>query len=172
MFALPNPLHPAIVHFPIVLILLGALFALAAVLFRRGNLPWLAALLLVCGAAAAAVAAWTGGQQAEMVGEISDRAEAILDQHEEWGELTRNIALAAAILALASASLARFAKVSRVLAIATALTAGAAAYALAETGHYGGLLVYKHGVGINTAAGDNPANADPRPAPPPKSEGD
>lgn len=172
MIALPNPLHPALVHFPIALILLGALLALVAVLFRRGNLPWLAALLLVTGAAAAAVAARTGGQQAEMVGEISDRAEAMLDQHEEWGERTRDIAIAAAVLALASASLLRFAKVSRGLGIATALVAGAAAYAVAETGHLGGQLVYKHGVGVNTAAGNNPANADSPPTTPPKSEGD
>jgi uncharacterized membrane protein len=37
----------------------------------------------------------------------------------------------------------------------------AAAYAVAQTGHYGGQLVYKHGVGVNTAAGHNPANSPP-----------
>ena len=33
----------------------------------------------------------------------------------------------------------------------------AAAYAVAKTGHYGGQLVYKQGVGINTAAGSDAA---------------
>ncbi len=161
MIPLPNPLHPAIVHFPIVLILLGTIAAVAAIVLRRWHLPWLAAVLLVAGAAGAFVAARTGGQQAEMVGELSDSAELVLDEHEEWGERTRTIALAAAILALVSAALARFPKVARSLAVATALAAGAAAYAVAETGHYGGQLVYKHGVGVNTAAGNNPANTTP-----------
>jgi uncharacterized membrane protein len=160
MIPLPDPLHPALVHFPIVLVLIGTLVAVVAVVFRRWHLPWLAAVLLVTGAAGAFVATRSGGQQAEMVGEISESAELILDQHEQWGEHTRTLALAAAILALASASLARFPKVARGLAISTALVAAAAAYAVSQTGHYGGQLVYKHGVGINTAAGHNPANTD------------
>ena len=153
MISLPNPLHPAIVHFPIVLILLGTMAALLVVVLRRWHLPWLAAVLLATGAAGALVATWSGGEQAEIAGEISESAERILDQHEEWGELTRNMAIAAAILALLSASSARFPKATRGLGIATALMAGATAYSVAQTGHYGGQLVYKHGVGINTAAG-------------------
>ena len=164
MISLPNPLHPAIVHFPIVLILLGAMVALLAMVLRRWHLPWLAAVLLVTGAAGAWVAARTGGQQAEMAGEISAAAELILDQHEEWGEGARNLAITAAILALLSASLARFPKVTRGLGIATALVAGATAYAVAEAGHYGGQLVYKHGVGINTAAANNPTTTGSNPS--------
>ncbi|MEI6675206.1 MAG: DUF2231 domain-containing protein [Verrucomicrobiota bacterium] len=164
MISLPNPLHPAIVHFPIVLILLGAMVALLVIVSRRWHLPWLAAILLVTGAAGALVATRTGGQQAEMAGEISGVAERILDQHEEWGELTRNMAIAAAILALLSASSARFPKAARGLGVATALIAGATAYAVAQTGHYGGQLVYKHGVGINTAAGIKPTHAASNPA--------
>jgi uncharacterized membrane protein len=161
MITIPNPLHPALVHFPIALILIGALVAVLAAVLRGWHLPWLAAALMATGATGAAIATWTGGQQVEMVGKISDRAEALLDEHEEWGESTRNLALAAAILALASASLARFAKVARGLGVAAAIVAVAAAYAVARTGHYGGQLVYQHGVGINPAAGYNPANAEP-----------
>jgi uncharacterized membrane protein len=161
MISLPNPLHPAIVHFPIVLILLGTMAAVVASVLRRWHLPWLAAVLLCAGAAGAFAAARTGGQQAEMVGEISDTAELVLDKHEDWGKLTRTLAFTAAVLALVSASLARFPKVTRSLGAATALAAVAAAYAVAQTGHYGGQLVYKHGVGTNTAAGNNPANTAP-----------
>ena len=164
MFAIPNPLHPAIVHFPIVLILLGTALALVAVILRRWHLPWAAAVLLAAGALGAFAATRTGSQQAEMVGEISERAEAVLDQHEEWGEMTRNLAIAAAILALASASLIRFSRTARGLGIVTAMVAVAAAYAVAQTGHYGGQLVYKHGIGINLAAGNNPVSADTIPA--------
>ncbi|MDD5198541.1 MAG: hypothetical protein PHC88_01955 [Terrimicrobiaceae bacterium] len=58
MFPLPNPLHPAIVHFPIVLILFGTVVAVTAVFLRRWFLPWVAADLLVCGAAGALAATW------------------------------------------------------------------------------------------------------------------
>lgn len=154
---IPNPLHPAIVHFPIVLILFGAAAAVVAVFFRRWHLPWLAAGLLAGGALGAFAAAWTGGAEEEIIGELSPQAEQILDKHEEWGERTRNIAILAALLAVASASTLRFPKTARGLGIAAALVAAVAAYAVAETGHYGGQLVYKQGVGINTGAGGNAA---------------
>jgi hypothetical protein len=35
-----------------------------------------------------------------------------------------------------------------------AIAALTASYGVAQTGHYGGRLVYKHGAGINTAAGE------------------
>lgn len=153
MFTLPNPLHPAIVHFPIVLILLGTVVAVVTVFIRRWYLPWLAALVLAGGALGAVAATWTGGQEEEVAGELSPRAETILEEHEEWGERTRNIAIFAAFLAIASASGNRFPKTARGLGLAAAVVAVAASYAVAETGHYGGLLVYKNGVGINTSAG-------------------
>ena len=153
MFSIPSPLHPAIVHFPIVLILLGTMAAVAAVFFRRWHLPWLAAGLLAAGAVGAFAATWTGGNDEELVGEISPAAEQILDEHEEWGARTRNIAIVAALFAIASASIARFPTAARGLGIASALAALVASYAVVETGHYGGQLVYKHGAGVNAAAG-------------------
>jgi len=153
MLTLPSPLHPAIVHFPIVLILIGTAAAVAAVFIRRWHLPLMAALLLSLGAAGAIAATWSGGEEEEMLGELSPQAEEILDEHEEWGERTRNLALITAVLACTVISVSRFPVASRALSIVTALLAIVAAYAVAETGHYGGQLVYKHGAGINTAAG-------------------
>ena len=153
MIAIPSPLHPAIVHFPIVLILIGSVVAVAAVFLRRWHLPWLAAGMLAAGAAGSVAATWSGEEEGELVAELSPTVEAILDEHEEWGERTRNIAIVAGLLGIAAASTSRFPKVARGLAAATALAAVGASYAVAETGHYGGLLVYHHGVGINTSAG-------------------
>ena len=68
---IPDPLHPAVVHFPIVLLLLGAPLAVVAVFVRRWNLPVLAAVVVALGAAGAVVATWTGGEAAELAGELS-----------------------------------------------------------------------------------------------------
>lgn len=105
---IPDPLHPAIVHFPIVLLLLGAPLAVIAIFFRRWHLPWLAALVLTAGALGGIAATWTGDEEEEMVAEVSKQADAILEEHEEWGERTRNVAILAATLAIIAAALGRF----------------------------------------------------------------
>ncbi|MCX6971511.1 MAG: hypothetical protein NTV93_15335 [Verrucomicrobia bacterium] len=149
---IPDPLHPAVVHFPIVLLLLGAPLAVVAVFVRCWNLPVLAAVVLVLGAAGAAVATWTGGEAAELAGELNGGGEQVLDEHEEWGERARNAGIVAALLAVTSAALFRKPVAARAVGPAAALAAIAAAFSVAQAGHYGGQVVYKHGVGINTAA--------------------
>lgn len=159
MFTIPDPLHPAIVHFPIVLLLLGAPLAVVAVFIRKWQLPLLAAVVLALGGAGAIAATWSGGKDAEMAFELSGNGDATLDEHEEWGERTRNVAILAAVLAAASAALFRKPKAGMVIGALAALAAIGAAYCVAETGHYGGRLVYKHGAGVNTAAGEAEAEA-------------
>ncbi len=150
---IPNPLHPALVHFPIALILLGTLVAIAAIILRRWHLPAIAAGLLICGAAGAVAAAWSGGQAVEMVGELSPAANEVLEFHEEWGERARTISIIAAVLATAAAATVRIRILSMSLTVVTALVALGAALCVASAGHFGGQLVYKHGVGVNVAAG-------------------
>ncbi len=157
MFSIPNPLHPALVHFPIVLILVGAAVAVVAVFLRRWHLPWLAAGLLLAGAAGAVAAAWSGEEADEEIGKLSPQAEEILEEHEEWGERSRNLAIVAGLLAAGVVVSARFPKISRGLSIATAVAGLSASYAVAVTGHYGGLLVYQHGVGVSTSGSTAPA---------------
>ena len=50
MFEIPDPLHPAIVHFPIVLIFLGTLISILTIFTRRGALPQFAAVILILAA--------------------------------------------------------------------------------------------------------------------------
>jgi uncharacterized membrane protein len=152
MIPFPSPLHPAVVHFPIVLILAGTVVAVVSVFLRRWHLPWLSALVLAAGAAGAIAATYTGGQEAETAGELSPAAEQILEEHEEWGEMTRNLAVAAALLATAAAAAAKVRVAGRGLSTVAAACALAAASGVAQAGHYGGQLVYHHGVGLNTAA--------------------
>ena len=151
---IPSPLHPALVHFPIALLLVGAMAAVAAAFLRRWHLPLGAAILLGLGALGALAAVQTGETEGGLAaGMISEPAEQMLDEHEDWAETTRSLAIVAALLAVASASLGRFPRTARVAGAAAALAALCAAYAVAETGHRGGQLVYKYGVGINLAAG-------------------
>lgn len=153
MIPIPSPLHPAMVHFPIVLILLGTFVAIVAAFTRRWHLPWLSAGLLMLGALGAIGATWSGGDDEEKAGNLSPQADRILEEHEEWGERTRNVGIAAAVLGVAALMVAsRFPKAARGLSTATALVAIGASYCVAETGHYGGLLVYKHGAGVEKAA--------------------
>ena len=150
---LPDPLHPAIVHFPIVLLLLGAPLAVMAVFVRKWHLPVLAALVLALGATGAVVATITGEQGSELAGELAGSGEKALDEHEEWGERARNSGLVAAVLAILSAALVRKPAAARIAGAVAALAAIAAAFSVAQAGHHGGRVVYKHGIGVNTAAG-------------------
>ncbi len=163
MIPFPSPLHPAVVHFPIVLLILGMVVAVVAVFVRRWHLPWLAALVLVAGALGAVAATVTGGEDEEMVDESSAGTEQVLEAHEEWGETTRNVGLAAAALAVAAALTAKVRVVGRSLSVLAALFAVVAAYSVAQAGHYGGELVYRHGAGVKTggAIGGSAAQAAP-----------
>lgn len=157
IISLPSPLHPAVVHFPIVLLLLGSVAAVAAVFIRRWQLPGIAAALFVLGAAGAVLAVQTGGREGEVAGEIP-AIESLVDQHEEWAERTQVAAIIVALLAVAAVVITRWPMATRALGVATAVGALAAAWCVIETGHHGGQLVYRHGAGVNVApAGANDA---------------
>ncbi len=155
MLPIPSPLHAAVVHFPIVLVLLGTLTALGAVITRRWNLPLFAAVLLTLGALGAVVAVATGEKEGELVS-TAGVIEQLLDRHESWAENTRNFAIAAAVLAMAAAAATRWSRASRALGAATAAVALIAGWCVFQTGHYGGQLVYRHGAGVNLVATSTP----------------
>jgi uncharacterized membrane protein len=150
MKLLPDPLHPAIVHFPIVLILLGTVIAICAVFWRRQHVPLVAGILLTLGAVGAWVSVETGESDGGLVESRSAQADSLLDAHENWAKRTLGAAAVAAVAALMSLALVRLPRTARVLAVVTAIAAMTASYAVYETGHRGGALVYKHGAGVGT----------------------
>ncbi len=152
---IPNPLHPALVHFPIVLILLGTLVAIPAIFLRRWQLPQITACLLLLGAIGSVAATWSGEEDQEKM-KLPPQAEQIMEEHEEWGESARNLALLAAAGAVAAAVLGRFPKACKGLSGVTALAAVAASFCVMEAGHYGGKLVYLHGVGLGASQNTTP----------------
>ena len=84
MFQIPEPLHPAMVHFPIVLLLIGAGGAVVSLFTERWYVRKWAAIALLLGALGAVVATWSGNNAKETVGVLAESAETLLDHHEEW----------------------------------------------------------------------------------------
>lgn len=142
---LPDPIHPAIVHFPIVFSVLLPLMAVGALLLARRGTPirtvWLG---VVGGAALLAGSAWlaveTGEQQEEQVEDVL--SEAPLDTHQD--RATGFLYLAAGTLVLTGAGLARgkIGQAGRAAGTVAALALLPAGYLV---GHSGGELVYKYG---------------------------
>lgn len=145
----PDPLHPAVVHFPVALLLLGAPLSVAAVFLPR--LAWLVCAVLLLGAVGSMAAVWTGEREKrDEIAVPEGEGRSVLRRHQESGEFARNAAVVAAALAAGAAvSRRRAARRAAVfLACGTALVASIAAWKVAEAGHNGGLLVYHHGVGL------------------------
>jgi uncharacterized membrane protein len=142
---LPDPLHPAVVHFPVVLVVLLPLVVLGALwAIRRGVAPGRAWAVPVFTAALLAVSAWaalkTGEGQEDRVEEVVP--EQALHAHEEDAE--RFLALSGVLVVIMSAGLirGRVGRAARVVATAGAFGLVVAGVAV---GHSGGELVYTHG---------------------------
>jgi uncharacterized membrane protein len=146
MIPIPEPLHPAVVHFPIALLLVGAGLSLLAVVFPRWAIP--TALILFLGAAGAVVAVQTGEREEHRLPKINGELHQFFENHEHAGKRVRNLSLAAAFLAVLTVMTARWRLVRNVLAAASALVALMTTYHVAQAGHYGGALVYEYGFGV------------------------
>ena len=155
---LPQPLHPAIVHFPIVLTLLMPLVAAGAWLaVRRGARPartW----VLVAGTAAFLFAStWVAVRTGDTEEEVVARAvpESAIERHEEGAE--RYLIATGAFVLLATLGLARggLGRAARVAGLAGALALVPLAWSV---GHSGGALVYEHGAASAYVTNGDPAS--------------
>jgi uncharacterized membrane protein len=154
---LPNPLHPAVVHFPIVLAFLLPLFAIGAlVAIRRGARPLRAWSLPLAVGAALTLSSWVAVQTGEAQDERVERvvAEQPLESHEEAAELF--LTLSGVLLLVSATGLVR-GVVGRAGRITATVGAVALVVAAAQVGHSGGELVYRHGAA--SAYVPNPAGA-------------
>ncbi len=158
MFQLPpapawEGLHPLIIHFPIVLLMIAPLFVLigAVVPARHSRNFFISALILMLlGTVSAFVAIETG----EAAGKIASRTPEInrlLEHHEQLAEQTR---LTFTILTLVFATLLALPLLlkrenritNRVLPIAFLIFYAGGMLLLANTAHNGGRLVHEFGV--------------------------
>ncbi len=140
--SLPSPLHPAVVHFPIVLMILLPVAALGALwAIRRGTAPLRAWAIPVALAAGLTLSAWAAVETGESQGEkVEDTlGEQAVESHEEAAE--RFLLFSGAVLVVSGAGLLRgtVGRTARVVGTVAALGLVAAGY---QVGHSGGRLVY------------------------------
>lgn len=170
-----NALHVAIIHFPIVLLMIAIAPALLALAWRRyaGPLSAFALALLIVGTASAFIATSTGeAAQGIIPSTIPAAADEVLEEHEKLAELTRNLFV---VVTLAYAALAgvrwRFGeKMPRwafpAAGAIVALPHAAGVLMLANTAHLGGRLVHEFGIRAPINGPNASPNAIPRePAP-------
>jgi uncharacterized membrane protein len=144
--------HPAVVHFPLALIVSGALLFIAARLVARESLAATLATVAtwnLCLGAVAAVLALATGLSAVLDLHVSDAAHRAISLHLKWAVFT-----SLAVILLAVWRGAGTAPASRPSWAFVVLLA-AAAIALLATGYRGGENVYRYGVGVQR--GETPA---------------
>lgn len=142
---LPNPLHPAVVHFPIVLMLFLPVVAFATLwAIRRGANTRRAWAIPLGVAGLLTLSSWvsveTGEQQSERVERVVP--DQPMESHEEFAEVF--FMVSGGVLAVAAAGMlnGRIGRSARVIATLGAVGLAAAGI---PVGHSGGQLVYKHG---------------------------
>ena len=139
------PLHPLVVHFPIVLVMLLPIpIVIALWIIRKGTTPrrvWSVPLAL---AAALALSAWVATQTGESQEDKVERvvARGALHGHEEAAE--RFLVLSGVLVLVTAAGLAR-GNVGRAARLVSAAGALGLVVAGVQVGHSGGTLVYREG---------------------------
>jgi uncharacterized membrane protein len=156
LLALPhwNGLHPAMIHFPVALLLVAPVFVLLGAFLERekGRIFLLGALILMLLGTAATFLARSTGEAAAQQMERTPAIAALIEQHEELAETTSVLFLAltaifaAIVYGLHRLQQARATVLVRLLPLVFLLLYGAGAALLVDTGHRGGRLVHEFGV--------------------------
>lgn len=154
---MPNlaSLHPQVVHFAVVLLLVGVGLRVLSIVLRRSFVNNAAALCLLFGTIAAAVAVKSGTDAHGPVERIPGVRPAVM-VHEEQGERARNVFFVVAALELVALGLSSRSSASgavRWVYIASAVVGIYGAFVLYEAAEHGGELVYSYagGPGLRTS---------------------
>lgn len=162
-------LHPLVIHFPIVLLLVAPVFViLGALMPKSGRVMYLAALVLMVLGTISAFVSYGTGEAAGKLAERTPQINAAIERHEEFAETTR---LLFSILTVIFAGLLYVPKLLRfeigrkaqaIAAMVFLFFYGSGALVLVNTAHQGGMLVHQYGVhALVTPDANNPAPGAP-----------
>lgn len=145
-------LHPQVVHFTIVLAIVGVAFRLVSLAGRPAFASPAATTLLILAALSAVVSTRTGTAAHGPVERIPGVRGAVTE-HEEAGERAQMVLLALGLVELVGLGLRKSPKV-RIVHAVSAVVGLAAVFAVYEAGEHGGKLVYAYAGGVGTRSGD------------------
>jgi len=139
-----DPLHPAVVHFPIVL-MLAAPFVTAFVLWKMKGAAsrlktWLIVPVLLASVAISGFAAMQTGEEGEELAEEIVEHD-VIEKHEEQGKQFFWFALASVVVAAAAFASGQIGLTLRILTLVMTIVG---AVLVTRTGHSGGTMVYDH----------------------------
>jgi uncharacterized membrane protein len=147
-------LHPLIVHFAIVLLVVGVIFRWISLTGRAAFTGPAAAVLLLAGTAAAFLAVKSGTAAHGPVERVPGVRDAVVE-HEDAGKWAQNIFLVVAALELAAlATRRRSVNVARGALWGSAVVGIFGVAALYKAGDRGGDLVYRYAGGVGIRYGD------------------
>lgn len=134
-------IHPLIVHFAIVLIIIAAAVQLVNVAVMKREISWIVTGILFTGV----LTAWLAGKNFHPhTHGISEHAKLVLAQHDLWADWTINLGIVAFLLQVVN----HFLLSGKRWALGVvALVMIGSAYCVAKAGHYGAQLVHIEGIG-------------------------
>lgn len=145
-------LHPEVVHFTIVLAIVGVAFRLVSLLGRPAFASPAATTLLLL-AAVASVVSVRSGTAAHAPVERAPGARPAVMEHEEWGERTQTALLIVGAIEILGLIMRRSPRIKIVHSLA-AVAGLAAVFCVYEAGEHGGELVYAYAGGVGLRSGD------------------
>lgn len=134
-------IHPLIVHFAIVLLIVGAAIQLVNIYFLKVELAWTSFAIVLIGVVAAYLA---GRNFHPHTHGLSEHAKLVLAQHDFWADWTINLGFLGVLLQ--GLNLVIF-KLRRWAVITVAVVLLGAGYSVSKAGHYGAQLVHIEGIG-------------------------
>lgn len=137
-----STLHPLVVHFPIVLLIVAALLQIMGLFYSKANWDYITLVLLAGGVAGAYLSGSFFHPHTEG---LSSHAAEVLERHELFASLTLYFSAAALLLKITGMFIVRSRK--RLIEIITAFILLFSAVSVSLAGHWGAYLTHVEGVG-------------------------
>lgn len=148
--------HPQVVHFVIAPVFLGVFLRLVSLSRRFRWTDYAATALLVFSMLVAFVAV-KSGDDAHGPAERIPGARHVVEEHEEWGERTRNLLILIGLVELGIIALSRQESRRRIVErvrLGSAVLGVVAMFFVYKTAEEGGEIVYQYAGGVGTRSGD------------------